>query len=90
MQPHFRAPVDLVRDENGSRAPDLARLRQPVLLLWGERDSAYRPERFAQEFARRLPHAELVLVAAGHSPQEEAPGDVAREIRAFVERTRDP
>ncbi len=87
---NWRCMIDLVRDENGARAADLARLHQPVLLLWGERDSAYRPERFAQEFKRRLPRAELVLVAAGHYPQEEAPGDVAREIRAFVERTSGP
>lgn len=85
---NWGAMIDLARDENGSRVEELARLDRPVLLLWGARDIAYKPERFAAEFARRLPRAELVLVAgAGHYPHEERPADVARELRAFVERT---
>ena len=82
---NWRCMIDLARDENGSRAADLGYLSQPVLLLWGARDIAYRPERFAAEFARLLPRARLVLVSdAGHYPHEERPADVAREIRAFV------
>lgn len=85
---NWQAMIDLARDENGTREGDLARLEQPVLLLWGARDIAYRPERFAQEFARRLPHGRLLLVPdAGHYPHEECPADVAREIRAFAART---
>jgi len=84
---NWSAMVDLARDENGTRATELPRLQQPVLLLWGARDIAYPPQRFAQEFASRLPRAELVLVEAGHYPHEEAPGEVAREIRDFIERT---
>lgn len=82
---NWRCMTDLCRDENGSRAVELASLAAPVLLLWGERDVAYRPERFAREFERRLPRAKLVLVeGAGHYPHEEQPVAVAREIRAFV------
>ncbi|MBK7878693.1 MAG: alpha/beta hydrolase [Planctomycetes bacterium] len=85
---NWSAMIDLARDENGTRSADLARLDRPVLLLWGARDIAYRPERFAAEFARLLPRAELVLVPdAGHYPHEERPADVVRELRAFVART---
>ncbi|MFN0241803.1 MAG: alpha/beta fold hydrolase [Planctomycetota bacterium] len=85
---NWHCMIDLARDENGTRADELATLRQPVLLLWGERDIAYRPERFAAEFARRLPNGRVVLVPdAGHYPHEECPTDVVREIRAFVAAT---
>ena len=85
---NWSAMIDLARDENGARSGELARLDRPVLLLWGARDIAYRPERFAAEFAKLLPRAELVLVpGAGHYPHEECPIDVARELRAFVART---
>jgi pimeloyl-ACP methyl ester carboxylesterase len=82
---NWHAMIDLARDENGLRSPELARLAQPALLLWGEKDVAYRPERFGQLFAETIPDARLVLVPnAGHYPQEEAPGFVAREIAAFA------
>lgn len=81
---NWHAMVDLCRDENGARVEELAKLAQPVLLLWGARDFAYPHERFAQEFARRLPNARLELVPAGHYPHEENPAEVARAIRAFA------
>ena len=84
---NWSAMVDLARDENGTRAAELPRLQQPVLLLWGARDIAFPPQRFAQEFASRLPRARLVSVDAGHYPHEEAPAEVVREIRDFIVRT---
>lgn len=82
---NWNAMIDLVRDETGGRAEELDTLTQPTLLLWGARDIAYRPERYATEFARRIPGARLVLVEdAGHYPHEERPARVASEIRAFV------
>lgn len=82
---NWGAMIDLARDENGARAAELPRLRQPTLLLWGARDLGYPLERFARDFAAALPHARLVaLPDVGHYPQEEAPAAVAAELRAFL------
>lgn len=82
---NWRAMVDLARDENGTRSADLERLTQPALLLWGERDIAYRPERFGRLFADTIPKARFVLVPeSGHYPQEEQPAFVARLLAEFA------
>ncbi|MBL8863651.1 MAG: alpha/beta hydrolase [Planctomycetes bacterium] len=83
---NWRAMIDLARDENGARSGDLARLTQPCLLLWGERDVAYRPERFGQLFADTIPRARWSPVpGAGHYPHEEQPALVARAIAQFAQ-----
>ena len=82
---NWHAMIDLARDENGLRSPELAALRQPTLLLWGAQDVAYRPERFGALFRDAIPGARLELLAgAGHYPQEEQPTSVARAIAAFA------
>jgi pimeloyl-ACP methyl ester carboxylesterase len=82
---NWSAMIDLARDENGTRSAELAKLRQPTLLLWGERDVAYRPERFGNLFAETIPAARLELVSqAGHYPHEEQPARVAERVRAFA------
>lgn len=82
---NWRAMIDLARDENGERAADLARMKQPALLLWGERDVAYRPERFGKLFADTIPGARYVSVPdSGHYPQEEQPAFVARALSEFA------
>ena len=81
---NWNAMIDLVRDENGERAADLAALRAPTLLLWGEHDKAYPPAAFGRTFEERIPDARLVVIeGAGHYPHEQDPGRVAREILAF-------
>ncbi len=81
----WHAMIDLARDENGTRAGDLADLRQPTLLLWGAEDVAYPPATVGERFRAALPHARLELVpGAGHYPQEERPEAVARAIAAFA------
>lgn len=82
---NWHCMIDLARDENGTRAGELAKLAQPTLLLWGEKDVAYKPERFGKLFATTIPNARFVTIpAAGHYPQEEQPQSVAREIAAFA------
>ncbi len=82
---NWHAMIDLARDENGTRSAELAGLLQPALLLWGEKDIAYRPERFAALFASTIPLARLELVPdAGHYPHEEQPSVVARAIADFA------
>lgn len=82
---NWHAMIDLARDENGARSAELARLAQPTLLVWGERDVAYRPERFARLFADTIPGARLELVAgSGHYPHEERTARVVELIRGFA------
>lgn len=81
---NWNAMIDLVRDEDGARAGDLAKVEAPTLLLWGEDDEAYEPEKFGREFERRIPESRLVVFdGVAHYPHEEVPAAVAREISAF-------
>jgi pimeloyl-ACP methyl ester carboxylesterase len=83
--PAWRAMVDLVRDENGQRFPELADLSQPTLLLWGGDDLAYAPDAYARAFEELIPDAQIVaLPGVGHYPHEDAPERVAQELRAFL------
>ena len=61
------------------------RLRgRPALILWGMKDSAFRPHQLAK-WRDALPSARVVELAdAGHWPQEEAPDRVIDEIRSFL------
>ena len=82
---------------NGSGPPDpelaidalLARLRCPLLLLWGESDpwivsaTADRVEALARELALDV---ERVSVDAGHCPQDENPAQVNAGLLDFVAR----
>ncbi len=82
---NWRAMVDLARDEDGARFDELGRLTQPTLLLWGARDVAYPPERFARAFEQRIPDARLVVLPdTGHYPQRERPGSTAAALREFL------
>jgi pimeloyl-ACP methyl ester carboxylesterase len=64
--------------------PLLARIRVPVLLLWGDRDAMV-PVTNAQDYLRALPDARLVtLPGIGHVPMEETPAEVARVLREFL------
>jgi pimeloyl-ACP methyl ester carboxylesterase len=66
--------------------PLLPGLRQPLLLLWGERDMMI-PASHAADWTALLPAAELVVLPAlGHVPQEEAPAASLVPVRAFLER----
>lgn len=82
---NWRAMVDLARDEEGHRAAELGSIRQPTLLLWGEKDVAYRPERFAVGFRDAIPGSTLLLApGSGHYPQEEVPQFVVDALAAFA------
>ena len=57
---------------------------KPVLILWGDRDPAFRAaerRRFEALFPR---HVTRVLSGAGHFVQEDASEDIAQAIRAFA------
>jgi haloalkane dehalogenase len=56
----------------------------PSLVIWGLKDSAFRPYQLAR-WREALPHAQIVeLPAAGHWPHEEEPETVLRALRGFV------
>jgi pimeloyl-ACP methyl ester carboxylesterase len=64
----------------------LPRIAVPTLLVWGELD-ARSPLRVAHEFARAIPHAELVVIpGAGHMSNLERPDEFNAAVRAFCRR----
>jgi pimeloyl-ACP methyl ester carboxylesterase len=65
--------------------PILATIHAPVLLLWGERDSAV-PASHAADYERVLPNAQTVILPGiGHVPMEEAPEASAQVLRTFLQ-----
>lgn len=57
---------------------------RPVLIVWGMRDSALRPNQLAR-WRQALPHARIVaLDEAGHWPHEEAPEAMEIALRSFL------
>ena len=56
----------------------------PSLILWGMKDSAFRPSQLAR-WREALPEARVVeLPASGHWPHEEEPERVVDEIKRFL------
>ncbi|PSQ00480.1 alpha/beta hydrolase [Halobacteriales archaeon QS_4_70_19] len=80
------ASLELVRRDADPvhRHEELANLRVPTLVLWGEEDY-WIPPRFAEKFADTIPDAEVVTYEdAGHAPMEEFPERTAADIRRFL------
>ena len=63
---------------------ELASVRAPSLLVWGERDRLV-PLPVAGEWQRALPDARLVLLPCGHVPMWEVPDELAVCLLAFLE-----
>ena len=56
----------------------------PALIVWGMKDSAFRPTQLAR-WRTALPQATVVeLPGAGHWPHEEEPARVLSEVRSFT------
>jgi pimeloyl-ACP methyl ester carboxylesterase len=73
--------LDLKR--TGLRAR-LTELKQPVLIIWGDRDKYLSP-RFAHVAKRELPNAKLLVFSeCGHSPMLEYPERFSTAITEFV------
>jgi haloalkane dehalogenase len=61
------------------------RLRDvPALIIWGTKDSAFRPS-LLERWHQALPQAAVVELPVGHWPHEEAPDDVARAMQSFLD-----
>lgn len=78
-----------LRSLMGSRAgldvpAQLARIRQPTLVIWG-RDDGWIDVSHAARFLAAIPGSRVeILDACGHMPQEERPADFARITLAFL------
>jgi haloalkane dehalogenase len=57
----------------------------PVLIVWGTKDSAFRPNQLAR-WKKVLPDAQVLELPVGHWPHEEAPEDVTRVLGEFLAR----
>ena len=71
----------MVRDPFAAKLP---LVRQPTLVVRGERDGIV-PQRWAEEVVRRLPCGRLVVVpGAGHAVNYSAPATLVAAVRAFL------
>jgi pimeloyl-ACP methyl ester carboxylesterase len=78
----YRHVVGLLREVNLA----LPSMQMPVNVVWGAADP-FCKLRSAVTFAERMPSARLrVLAGVGHFVPQEAPGDVAHEIRGAIAR----
>ena len=69
-----RPPVDFV-----------ARITTPTLIVWGAEDAVISPQH-AYDFHKTIRGSLLKIYQnQGHWPQEENPGETARDVRAFLE-----
>jgi pimeloyl-ACP methyl ester carboxylesterase len=66
---------------------DLHLVRQPALVIWGERDRIVSPH-FASLLVRDLPQAQLKWLPCGHVPQEEMPAETSALINDFLARSK--
>ena len=69
---------------NGEHEERLNTLKQPTLLIWGERDRLVPPS-VGEDFARRIAGSQLVVLPGlGHVPQEEDPARSLVPVKAFL------
>ena len=72
-------------NRNGANT-DVSALTQPTLVMWGAQDSLI-PVRLADQFAQRLPNAQVVIYDdLGHIPMEEDPQRSAADVLNFLDR----
>jgi pimeloyl-ACP methyl ester carboxylesterase len=72
-----QAPAGILADE-------IAKVKQPTLILWGEKDRLIPPEHAAL-FQRDIVGSQVVMFAAlGHVPHEEDPEATVAAVQAFL------
>jgi pimeloyl-ACP methyl ester carboxylesterase len=76
---HFQNP----RPENVLDDAELARLRQPVLFTWGDRDKFLSPDK-ARPSIEKIPNARLEIVPGGHEPWYDDPAECGQLVSAFL------
>jgi pimeloyl-ACP methyl ester carboxylesterase len=73
-----------VQDGAPAAVDRIARLQQPVLVVWGERD-VLTPTAANVERYRQAGLAPIVIPGSGHSPMVEAPGEFVNAITEFIQ-----
>jgi pimeloyl-ACP methyl ester carboxylesterase len=63
---------------------ELARIRQPVAVLWGSNDDHYQSLTEARKRAALLPHARFEVLPGGHEPWLDDLGRCADQVSAFL------
>lgn len=64
---------------------ELATLRPPVLMVWGDRDVFLTPTS-ARASIEAVPDVRLLRLDAGHGPWLEHPDEVGSQVREFLAR----
>jgi pimeloyl-ACP methyl ester carboxylesterase len=78
----YRAGTQLLGDD--AFGDELASIRAPTLLVWGERDPVV-PARLAGAYERAIPDVRLVVIPrAAHVPMAECPEQFARAVLDFA------
>lgn len=63
---------------------ELARVRRPVLVVWGEQDDRYQPVEEGRRRTALMPNARFELAPGGHEPWLDDVETCAKPIAAFV------
>ena len=75
---------DLLLGTDDLHFPGVIRgVRAPTLILWGRYDT-WIPPRDAGRFAADIPGARVLMMEAGHMPQEERPAETAARVEEFL------
>jgi pimeloyl-ACP methyl ester carboxylesterase len=81
-----QAFVDRAMSKETVDTLEIATIKTPTLILWGEKDEWISPED-APKFQRDIKGSELIIYPnAGHVPMEELPKLTARDARIFLEK----
>jgi len=75
------------QNEEGRDQDRIASLKQPTLILWGEKDHLI-PEASAERFHQDIQSSELVIMPGlGHVPHDEDPVATVKVVETFLART---
>jgi len=75
----------LVPDDINEISQQYVRIKQPALLIWGDKDRVI-PLRYGHRLDKDLPNSRLeILSNVGHMTQEEAPEEVLSLIKNFMQ-----
>ncbi len=91
VQENLKVPVFVWREAldarwraEGDFAGELAKIRAPTLIVWGDRDVRY-PRSEQEAIATAIPDSQLVVYSgAGHLLHVEEPGRFASDLAAFI------
>jgi pimeloyl-ACP methyl ester carboxylesterase len=68
---------------------ELAEIRRPVLVIWGDQDNRYQPVEHGERKAALIPGSQFELVPGGHEPWLDDLEPCVHAIGTFLERTRE-